>query len=367
MEKIKKIIAGSLAAVIVAGAGITAIATNGFQDFGNTDTIQMELPKENDGGAIIGKGHGNGIKLTSAKISEADYENYGVSPLAETAYTITVTPTPTDAHDTYAWTSTDDESVKLTPSDGGKTCKVECLKAFGTQITLTCTSENNPDIMASLTVDYVKRISSVNVSVNPGTIAFGSTEMSYTVMATPVWGTGTIQPSNFTVTGGTLSNNLTGLTVTVNKSVPLDSTTTRVYTLRGIPGDFTFTGTTFDLISPYDAFISDTDLTYGDQVVANSILPTSVRAMSAKTSVVPLAAPGLGAPTVSQLKSAYNNSVLEKAPETTNDGTLTINYTYSYGDVISESNTASINVEFDVSGLVVNATDITLNEDSLIF
>ena len=59
--------------------------------------------------------------------------------------------------------------------------------------------------------------------------------------------------------------------------------------------------------------------------------------------------------------------MLSKAPGTTNDGTLTINYTYSYGDVISESKTASTDVEFDVTGLVVNATDITLNESELIF
>ena len=41
--------------------------------------------------------------------------------------------------------------------------------------------------------------------------------------------------------------------------------------------------------------------------------------------------------------------------------------TYSYGDIISESKTASTDVEFDVSGLVVNATDITLSDDKLIF
>ena len=164
-------------------------------------------------------------------------------------------------------------------------------------------------------MDYVKRISSVNVSLSPASVAFGSTETSYTVTATPVWGTGTIQPSNFTVTGGTLSNNLAGLTMTVNKSVPLDSTTTRVYTLRGTEGDFTFTGTTFKLTTPYDAFIVDTELTHGDQVIATNFRLTGARAMGAKTSVMPLAAPGFGAPTVSQLRSAYNNSVLAKAPE----------------------------------------------------
>ena len=365
MEKKRtiKFIAFALAALMLFGVGVAAWATKCFGAF-ESKTVQQE---PGAGGMVLGECEGKGIRLTGAVIARADYAANEVSPLAETAYTVTVTPTPADAHDTYAWTSTDDESVKLTPSNGGKTCKVECLKAFAAQITLTCTSENNPDITARLTVDYVKRISSVNVSLSPASVAFGSTETSYTVTATPVWGTGTIQPENFTVTGGTLSNNLAGLTMTVNKSVPLNSTTTRVYTLRGIEGDFTFTGTTFKLTTPYDAFIVDTELTHGDQVIATNFRLTGARAMGAKTSVVPLAAPGFGAPTVSQLKSAYNNSVLAKAPETTKDGTLTINYTYSYGDIISESKTASTEVEFDVSGLVVNATDITLSDDKLIF
>ena len=42
-------------------------------------------------------------------------------------------------------------------------------------------------------------------------------------------------------------------------------------------------------------------------------------------------------------------------------------YKIPYGDIISESKTASIDVEFDVSGLVINATDITLSENELIF
>ena len=362
MEKKRtiKFIAFALAALMLFGVGIAAWATKCFGAF-ESKTVQTE---PGAGGMVLGESRGNGIRLTAGEPVEVIEPDESES---EASYTITVTPTPADSHDTYAWTSTDDESVKLTPSNGGKTCKVECLKAFGTQITLTCTSESNPDITASLTVDYVKRISSVNVSLSPASVAFGSAETSYTVTATPVWGTGTIQPENFTVTGGTLSNNLAGLTMTVNKSVPLDSTTTRVYTLRGTEGDFAFTGTTFKLTTPYDAFIVDTELTHGDQVVATNFRLTGTRAMSAKTSVMPLAAPGFGAPTVSQLRSAYNNSVLAKAPETTKDGTLTINYTYSYGDVISESKTASTDVEFDVSGLVINATDITLSDEGVVF
>ena len=173
MEKKRtiKFIAFALAALLLFGVGIAAWATKCFGAF-ESKTV---LTEPGAGGMVMGESRGNGIRLTAGEPVEV------IEPEeSEASYTITVTPTPADAHDTYAWTSTDDESVKLTPSDGGKTCKVECLKAFGTQITLTCTSESNPDITASLTVDYVKRISSVNVSLSPASVAFGSTETSYT-------------------------------------------------------------------------------------------------------------------------------------------------------------------------------------------
>ena len=332
MEKKRtiKFIAFALAALMLFGVGIAAWATKGFGAF-ESKTVQTE---PGAGGMVLGESEGKGIRLTGAVIARADYEANEVSPLAETAYTVTVTPTPADAHDTYAWTSTDDESVKLTPSNGGKTCKVECLKAFGTQITLTCTSESNPDITASLTVDYVKRISSVNVSLSPASVAFGSAETSYTVTATPVWGTGTIQPSDFTVTGGTLKQNLV--------ESPFELAGLRNSSRTAMLKDFEFTGLTFSVASPYDAFL-------------NYQFPT-------------LGTNSFPAPTESQLETAGNNEFLNTAEETAGDGVLTIKYSYSYGDVVAVTNaTASIDVEFDVSGLVVNATDITLSEEGVVF
>ena len=141
MEKKRtiKFIAFALAALVLFGVGIAAWATKCFGAF-ESQTVQQE---PGAGGMVLGECEGKGIRLTGTAIARADYGANEVSPLAETAYTITVTPTPADAHDTYAWTSTDDESVKLTPSNGGKTCKVECLKAFGTQITLTCTQSGH--------------------------------------------------------------------------------------------------------------------------------------------------------------------------------------------------------------------------------
>lgn len=318
----------ALAALLFFCAGITGFATNGFGLFENQET--MQTAQQNDGGAILGNGSGNGLRLMSAVIAKADYAANGVSPLAETAYTITVTPTPADAVDTYTWTSTDNESVKLTPSNGGKSCKVECLKAFGTQITLTCTSDSNADV----TVDYVKRISSVSMSINPASVKFGSTETAHTITATPVWGTGTITPSNFEVTGGTLQNNIMEDTFVLNGL--------RNAFRTGLFMDYEFTGQTFSAGSPYDLFLN-----YQYPTLGTNSWP---------------------APTEAQLETAYNNAFLAAAQESENDGTLTLKYSYSYGEAVDVSNaTASIDVEFDVAGLVVSATDISVSEDALIF
>lgn len=181
-KAIKKIIAGSLAAVLVAGVGVTAIATDGFQDFGNTDNIQMELPEENIGGAVIGESHGNGLTLTSAKIATEDYTEYGVSPMAETAYTLTATITPSNATNkavdwsvsfvnaSSAWATgkTVTDYVTITPtSDGALTATVSCLQDFGEQIKVIAASRAYPDKKAECTVDYAKRIDTVSFSMQP--------------------------------------------------------------------------------------------------------------------------------------------------------------------------------------------------------
>ena len=95
-KKIRSIVAGCLAAVTLATAGL-AVATDGFKSFKKNDNIQMELPEENNGGTVIGESTGNGVKVMSAKIAKEDYVANGISPLAETAYTLTATITPSNA------------------------------------------------------------------------------------------------------------------------------------------------------------------------------------------------------------------------------------------------------------------------------
>ena len=51
---------------------------------------EQEQPEDN-GGAVVGESTGNGVKLMTAKIAKEDYAANGISPLAETAYTLTAT------------------------------------------------------------------------------------------------------------------------------------------------------------------------------------------------------------------------------------------------------------------------------------
>lgn len=303
------------------------------------DEPVQEQPDEEAGGAVIGEGEANGISLTSASISPEDFEAYGVSPLAETAYTVTITPEPADAVDTYTWTCDNTQQIQLSPSSDTKSCTVSCTGAFGTQATITIASAVNPDITATVTVDYVKRVESVTISVADDKIKFGGdSEYANTITITPNYGTGTITPE-FTVTGRELKYDFT-VTTRLHNTIP--GFEAGYIEVSGY--NYNFADDTLSLTTPYDFFVTDTETS------------------------------ALKHPSETQLATAFNNSFAENATGTTSDGTLTISYSVSYNpeseDVqgsFSDTGTASLDVAFDVSELVVNASDITSSDSGLIY
>lgn len=141
-----------------------------------------ETEELNAGGMTIDNGNieSNGVSLMSAKIVTADYAANGISPQAETAYTLTASVFPYDAIDkTVDWsmdfknknsfwaqgkTVTDYVTLTLT-SDDGLTANVECKNAFGEQIIVKCTSRDNHSAYAECTVDYVKKITDFYITV----------------------------------------------------------------------------------------------------------------------------------------------------------------------------------------------------------
>ena len=126
------------------GTGWWKIVPKDEQEQEQPDDQTPDETPDDEGGAVIGEDEANGISLMSARIAPEDFEAYGVSPLAETAYTITVTPDPVDAMDTYTWKCSNTSQITLSPSSDTKSCTVSCTGAFGTQATITIASAVNP-------------------------------------------------------------------------------------------------------------------------------------------------------------------------------------------------------------------------------
>lgn len=187
----------ALAIVIACGVGSSWFTNSDiatwFNSWGKGE--QTEQPDEetpaDEGGMQIGESAGSGISLMSAKIAAADFEEYGISPMAESAQRLTATITPSNAtnqkvnwtvewknaNSTWAKGKTVTDYVTVTPtSDGALTANVECKQAFGEQVQVVCTSRQNTEASATATVDYAKRITAINRSkTSGGSVIFSMT------------------------------------------------------------------------------------------------------------------------------------------------------------------------------------------------
>lgn len=179
---VKSIGVGILVAALMVGSGAFGWFAN-EKGWIKGEEILEELPEEegSTSGMQVGEGEGNGISLMSAKIALEDYEEYGISELAESAVSITATITPAEADDkTVDWSikwknassswatgKTVTDYVTITPtSDGALTANAECKQAFGEQIVITCTSRMNSKATAEVTVDYVKKLEGTTLTLS---------------------------------------------------------------------------------------------------------------------------------------------------------------------------------------------------------
>lgn len=177
------ILAVLLILVIAGAAALVGVLSDGFK---NWDKFKPDEEQTQEGGAVITEGEANGMKLMSMRIAPENYDEYGISPMAETAYQLTATITPENATNkavdwTIAFVNAESEwatgktvtdYVTVTPtSDGALTANVECLQAFGEQVRVTVTSRDNTAVKANATVDYTEKLSAVKAT-------FGSTVLS---------------------------------------------------------------------------------------------------------------------------------------------------------------------------------------------
>jgi len=201
---IKKIVAYCLATVCCIGVSLTAVSCTKENPI---TPIQSE--KENQdvvGEMSVSNMSSNGIKLTAHRIAYADYPDYGVSPAASMAQTLTATIGPAyatnknvtwtaewkDGNSTWAKGKTVTDYVTVVPTEtGSNVATVSNLQAFGEQIIVKVTSESDPEVYATATIDYAKRIME-------GYINFGGT--NEVPIGIEGWGVNLALDEDFTIT-----------------------------------------------------------------------------------------------------------------------------------------------------------------------
>lgn len=179
-----------------------------------------EKPGDSTGGGEVSTeaGVSHGIKLAAVKLASSEYEAYGVSAQAETAYTLTATITPADAANkkvdwtiafknassTWASGKTVTEYATVTPSaDGALTAVVENVAAFGEQIIVKATSRDNAEAFATCTVEYLQRTTGYTLVLD-GNFHYEVSSTNTTASITPNFATSPEGVASLTVNKSTV-------------------------------------------------------------------------------------------------------------------------------------------------------------------
>ena len=183
----KKILAITLACMMVVGACIMTACTG-------TPPVEESLAKGDS--FLVKTNNTKFMSLQRSVVETASYDDYGIMPTAESAYTINATVTPEAAanhgvdwvlswkNPSSSWASGKNATdyVAMSISGDTKTATVSCLQPFGEQLIVTATSQDNPDVKAFCTLDYAQKVLGVdlnfgNVDINLG----GTTTVKYEV------------------------------------------------------------------------------------------------------------------------------------------------------------------------------------------
>lgn len=171
-DKVKWIItaiAFVMAFIMLAGILMQQLLPEGKKP---SDWFEQTTPGEQTtaGNTIITTDKSNSVKLMTASISPEEYADYGISTLADSAFTLTATVTPEDATNkevdyTTAWKnaqstwaqgkSVEDYLTINQESDGSLKATGTVLKAFSEPIEITATLRGQKDLKATAQVDYV--------------------------------------------------------------------------------------------------------------------------------------------------------------------------------------------------------------------
>ena len=180
----KKVISGvALGLVLVLAGGVCGGLLQRHFNWGEDPEVETPADEETPegGSSEIETAEEQGVKMSVRKLSTSEFAAYGVSALAEDAYTLTATVYPENASNkaldwsvsfvnassSWATGKTVTDYVTVTPtSDGALTATVENLGAFGEQIQVRATSRDNPDAYATCTVEYLQRTMGYGVTLS---------------------------------------------------------------------------------------------------------------------------------------------------------------------------------------------------------
>lgn len=143
----------------------------------------LEVPSfESNGGLLISIGEKeSGMKVENKQIRREEYDAYGVSSTAETAYTVTATVsgnglTLNQKNVTWSaaafmnpsseWAMGKTVNEYISTNVQGNQITISCLKPFGEQIVITCTSIFNQTVSKDLTLDYKEKIVFEGVNID---------------------------------------------------------------------------------------------------------------------------------------------------------------------------------------------------------
>ena len=159
---------------------------------------------------------GEQISLTSYTVPVAEYGDYGIMPIADSAKVITATVYPDNSATNSAvtwraawknasssWASGKTLSEYLTLSYGtgataSKSCTVTCLQAFGEPVTITVTADDNPSAQATVQADYMQKVTDFNLKFGTVSCVWGrNTDVTLELneSGTPTGGLPTLTPT----------------------------------------------------------------------------------------------------------------------------------------------------------------------------
>lgn len=226
-SKVKQVVGGiAVALALILAGGVCGGLLQHHYNWGaekppvEDTTGGEEKPGDSTGGGEVSTeaGVSHGIRLAAMKLASSEYEAYGVSEQAETAYTLTATITPADAANkkvdwtiafknassTWASGKTVTEYATVTPSaDGALTAVVENVAAFGEQIIVKATSRDNAEAYATCTVEYLQRTTGYSFGLH-GSFYYEVSSTNTTASITPNFATSPEGVASLTVNKSTV-------------------------------------------------------------------------------------------------------------------------------------------------------------------